>query len=171
VSNLGQGDYRGIQIVVANIAGGITTGAVVSGGATLAGSLGSKFRVAANSGRISAFFKVLGERMMTPFLPGCQTGAICLPSFKKLTVEWEHIFSGHVVGGSRVAEGSSKTLFPSHMSERAIKRAVELAFGTGKKVGRQLDTLIIEGRAAGLNIRIYYNSATRTIETAFPIFD
>jgi hypothetical protein len=87
---LGQGDYRGIQIVVANIAGGITTGAVISGGVKLTGSMISQVRGPSNSGQISAFFTSLGKMMMAPMLPGSQTGAlgpVAVKAFYKTTKE------------------------------------------------------------------------------------
>ncbi|WP_141731386.1 EndoU domain-containing protein [Oligoflexus tunisiensis] len=163
---LANGQYQGFKLFAVQLTGG-----VVSGGGAVALKDGAK-AVYRSVGSFSRVLKLTKQLIMKPMLPGGQTGAIniSLPSFKKVKVEWGHIFSGHMAGGSRIAEGTAKTLFPDYMSQKAVQKAVEEAFRNAKRVGTQGDRLILVGKGGGLSIKLYYNSVEKVVETAFPIF-
>lgn len=157
---------------------GAAVGSMTKGVVVVGSKIGQKITATAATGRMSAVLEGTKRIIMMPFLEGAETGAINLgrQSFKRLKVDWEHIFSGHKAGGSRVMAGSPKTLFPDYMSENAIKRAVRMAYTKGKRVGTQFspdggEIIIIQGRAGALKIRIYFNRTLNLITIAFPIFD
>ncbi|MCP4540705.1 MAG: EndoU domain-containing protein [Chloroflexi bacterium] len=56
------------------------------------------------------------------------------------------------------------------MRERQIERAVREAYRYSSKVGSQLERVVLRGQSDGMTIEIWLNKATKTIETAFPIF-
>jgi RHS repeat-associated protein len=89
-----------------------------------------------------------------------------LPSYKDINIDMEHITSGHTEGGSRVSP--NKDLFPKTMSEKAIERAVREAYKNGSKLATQGERVLVEGKGAGLTIRMWVNKVTRTIESAWP---
>lgn len=80
----------------------------------------------------------------------------------------EHIASGHMRGGSRVSP--LKTLFPEHMGLKQVERAVREAYRFGEKIGSQGERVLLRGRSAGLTIEMWVNRATKTIESAYPVW-
>jgi RHS repeat-associated protein len=94
--------------------------------------------------------------------------AVNLPSWKKIAIDMQHIASGHMRGGSRVSP--LKDLFPDHMNARQVERAVREAYRLGEKVGSQGERVLMRGQSAGLTIEMWVNRATKTIETAYPVF-
>lgn len=91
--------------------------------------------------------------------------AVNLPAWKSIGIDMEHIASGHIAGGARSA---MKTLFPEEMSSKQIERAVRTAYRYGKKLATQGDRVLVGGRASGLNIEMWVNTAENVIETAYP---
>ncbi|SFQ51276.1 EndoU nuclease [Pseudarcicella hirudinis] len=82
----------------------------------------------------------------------------------------EHIVSGHMNGGSRVS--SLKSLFPDYMSERQVNSAIRNAYkNVTEKLQTQGDRILLRGTTdSGLNIEMWLNTNTKTIETAYPIY-
>ena len=100
--------------------------------------------------------------------PG-RTKPINLPSCTKLSVDMHEVRSGHMVGGSRLHKGSTKDIFPSHMTERQVESAIREACKNAKKLKTQGDSkFLVEGHTAKLRIQMWINAATMQIETAYP---
>jgi RHS repeat-associated protein len=89
-----------------------------------------------------------------------------LPSFKKVDVDWKHVFSGHMEGGARVTR--DKTLFPVNWSEKKVMSAVQEAYTKSTLVKTQGDRVLLEGKSGDQVIRIWYNKKDKLIETAYP---
>ena len=96
--------------------------------------------------------------------------AVNLPSWKKVTIDMEHVLSGHMKGGSRVGSGSTKDLFPENMTAEQIEREIREAYRYGKRIKTQGDTVRIRGNGGTLDIEMWVNTVTKEIETAYPIF-
>ena len=105
--------------------------------------------------------------------------AINLPAWEKLTVDIEHILSGHKAGGSRlvnsIRDGKGKDVFPERMTDKQILSSIKEAYGNAKKIGTQ-DTQegkiieLIGHSKDGMKIKMYINTTTKTLDTAFPQF-
>lgn len=77
-----------------------------------------------------------------------------LPAWGKVTVDLEHILSGHTATGSRAIQSGQKDLFPEWMTEAHIAKAIETAYMDSKRVGTLQDTkVLLRGYADGLLIR------------------
>ncbi len=93
--------------------------------------------------------------------------AINLPAWRKVTVDTAHIAERHISGGPLTA---GRTVFPSTMNEKGVIRAIRDAYQSSTKVGVQgADRIKLVGEGAGLKIEMWFNKATNTIETAYPI--
>ena len=89
-----------------------------------------------------------------------------LPGFRKVNVDMKHIADRHIPGGSNTM---NRTLFTG-MTERGVLRAVREAYGNAERVGVQgADRVLLRGQGAGLQIEMWLNTATSTIETAYPV--
>jgi RHS repeat-associated protein len=93
--------------------------------------------------------------------------AINLPSWSKIAVDKAHIFERHVPGAKYSA---GRSVFPATMGEKGIMQAIRQAYENGNKVGVQgTDRVMLRGQGGGLTIEMWFNKATRTIETAYPV--
>jgi RHS repeat-associated protein len=113
----------------------------------------------------------LGQRALAgagPTLKIAAKGTVNLPAWKKVTVAMEHIASGHMAGGSRVS--SIKTLFPQHMTEEQVKAAVLAAYRNAKKAASQGNRVLLRGQCEKLEIDMWLNLETKTIEAAYPVY-
>jgi hypothetical protein len=110
--------------------------------------------------------------LYVPFGPGRvnpaagSTKPIGLPAWKGVSVDVEHILERHTKAGRFWSP--SRTNFPEMMSEQAIIGAIKEAYKSGAKMGTNGERIYLEGTGGGIRIGIWYNAATRTIETAFP---
>jgi hypothetical protein len=77
---LNQGDYQGIKILAAEIAGGGLSGTAIAGAASGA----SKFAGALKNGRLSAVLRSVRTFIYTPLLPGSQTGSVTVGNVWKV---------------------------------------------------------------------------------------
>lgn len=103
------------------------------------------------------------------FNPQPFTRPISYPSPSRVGIDVGHILSGHQVGGSRLAPGHDKSLFPVDWNAQTIERAVREAYRTADTVlVRTGDAILLEGSARGWRIQLWYNTQTREIETAYP---
>jgi hypothetical protein len=93
-----------------------------------------------------------------------------LPGWKKVSIDLEHIASGHIKGGSRVS--SIKTLFPEGVNANDVGIAIRDAYrNVHSKLQTQGDRILLRGASSrGLEIEMWLNKATSTIETAYPIY-
>jgi len=85
-----------------------------------------------------------------------------LPSSKKISIDMEHILSGHMEGGSRLNPGNRKTLFPK-MSPDKLRTLIMNAYKSSKKIKTQGERVLLRGN----NTEMWLNTKTRTIETAY----
>tara|TARA_R110000868_G_scaffold241497_3_gene497022 strand:- start:833575 stop:834096 length:522 start_codon:yes stop_codon:yes gene_type:complete len=97
----------------------------------------------------------------------------CKPSFRKLKVDWDHIFSRHTANGDVFKMSGIKSAFPKSWSERTIKHAVKDAYKNGERVQTQVlpsgqQMIRLRGRAFGKEIEIWYNQTLKTLNTAYP---
>lgn len=90
-----------------------------------------------------------------------------LPGYKNVSIDLDHVKSGHVSGGSRVS--ASKTLFPSAWSDGELSSTIRSAYANGSHVASQGERLLVRGQANGFTIEMWVNKTTKTIETAYPV--
>ena len=83
----------------------------------------------------------------------------------------DEVISGHMVGGSRLLPGHAKTLFPEGLTAAQVRRLIKDAYRTAKRIGTQgTDRVLVQGQAGGMTIEMWVNTATKTIETAYPVY-
>lgn len=94
-----------------------------------------------------------------------------LPGWKKVKIDMEHVVSGHTKDGWRVMKGSKKDLFPDGMDAKQIEKAVRQAYkNVSEKVATQGDRVLVRGATDdGMQIEMWINTATKSIETAYPV--
>ena len=100
------------------------------------------------------------------------------PAWKRLTVDWGHIISGHTEGGTRYRQAledfekgaarHQKTPWSSHWSQRDIEKAVRQAYETGNKVEQQGDRFRLVGVGGGVLVEMWVNAKALVIESAYP---
>lgn len=92
-----------------------------------------------------------------------------LPAWRKVGIDVEHIMSGHTVGGSRVS--NLKSLFPETFDAAQVEKTVRSAYkNVHTKLVTQGDRILVQGTAEnGMNLEMWLNKSTKTIETAYPI--
>ena len=98
------------------------------------------------------------------------------PSAKKITIDMEHIISGHSDGGNR--GGPDKDRFPEWMTPIAIERTVRYAYENADKIREmklcwdEVDGEVIrqflEGTCGNMRIQMWLNYTTKIIESAWP---
>lgn len=97
------------------------------------------------------------------------------PTAEELCIDMTHILNCHTVGGSEATPG--KSLFPAHMDERQIEVAIRQAYAEAcldwldgvHLWGRRMRDLAQVRKDDDLEIEMWVNPVTRTIETAFPV--
>ena len=104
------------------------------------------------------------------------TKPINRPSVKRISIDMDHIISGHSDGGNR--GGPNKSRFPKWMTPLAIERAIRFAYKNAEKIGGMRacwDNLngetikqLLEGTWGDMKIRIWINYTLKTIESAWP---
>lgn len=104
--------------------------------------------------------------------------AVNLPAWEKLTVDLEHITSGHKAGGQRLVSsmkaGGAKDVFPEWMTDKQIIGAIKEAYGNAKKLKTQVDgngdTIVkLLGQSNGIKIEMYVNTTQKMVQTAYPV--
>jgi hypothetical protein len=101
-----------------------------------------------------------GTKLKAPVKP------VSLPSMKKLTIDIDHIASGHMKGGSRVSP--IKDLFPETWTKSQVEKAIKEAYKSAKRIHTQGDRILVQGTYQGKTIEMWINKVTKTIETAYP---
>ncbi|XYH96921.1 hypothetical protein ACMHYB_55645 [Sorangium sp. So ce1128] len=95
-----------------------------------------------------------------------------LPSLKRLTIDMDHIRSGHIRGGQRLRQGAKKDVFPETMSPRQIESSIREAYQNGQRIETQIDIssvrVLIEGSSGKLTIGMWVDITSLKIETAWP---
>ena len=72
-----------------------------------------------------------------------------------------------MTGGALTA---GRTIFPPHMDQRAVERAIRQAYRYGEKIGGQGERALVRGTYDRLTIEMWVNTTTKAIETAYPVF-
>jgi hypothetical protein len=103
----------------------------------------------------------------TTIKTGGKVKPVNLPAWKRIDIDIDHIASGHMKGGSRVSP--LKTLFPEYMTTAQVKKSVRQAYRYGKRVESQGERVLVRGQYAHLNIEMWVNLRTKTIESAYPL--
>ena len=97
-----------------------------------------------------------------------------LPSLKKVTINMDHILSGHSAGGNR---GPNKDRFPPWMTAKMIEKAIREAYKHAEKMGSmqfswekgvEVVKQLFRGPWDDGYIYFWFNYTTNTIETAYP---
>ena len=96
------------------------------------------------------------------------------PSVKKVTLDMDHIMSGHSSGGNR---GPNKDRFPSWMTPVLIEQAIRFAYKNAEKAGAmqyswqngvEMVRQFFRGQWNGISIEFWFNHTLKMIETAWP---
>ena len=98
------------------------------------------------------------------------------PSIRKVTLDMEHILSGHSSGGNR---GPNKDRFPSWMTPALIEKAIRFAYENAEKAGSmqyswpknglgEVCKQFFIGHWGGMEIHFWFNYTMKIIETAWP---
>src|SRR3569623_180292 len=121
---------------------------------------------------VSAYFaaanrEAWGARAVCCGVGGGTIKPINLPGWKGISIDMEHILSGRAAGGLRGS--ATKTLFPSHWSESQIENAVRQAYRYGTRVTSQGTRVLVQGSHDGISMRMWVNTSSKTIETAYPV--
>jgi RHS repeat-associated protein len=91
-----------------------------------------------------------------------------LPSWKKVSIDIEHIASGHMRGGSRVS--NLKTLFPENMNQEQVYKTVKDAYrNVHTKLKTQGERVLVRGSSNGIEVEMWVNTNTKMVETAYPV--
>jgi hypothetical protein len=116
---------------------------------------------------VSGVPKAAGALGLRGLAKGAVTRAINLPSWKKLTIDWVHIAERHIPGGL-FAQGQ-KTVFHG-LNQKQVATVLEGAYRNAKKLLTQGDRVLIRGTHGGWTVEMWINKATKTVETAYPVF-
>jgi RHS repeat-associated protein len=85
--------------------------------------------------------------------------------WKKITVDMKHIADRHIAGGSLTA---GRDIFVG-MNQRSVMAAIRQAYANATTLKVQGERVLLSGVSkAGVEVRMWYNKTTRTIETAYP---
>ena len=159
-----------VGIVAEAPSAGISTLAVVGGGAEVANGVGN---VAAGANALAMAIKGKGSGT-TPPKPATTGGTpagqrVNMPSWKDINIDMEEVSSGHMTGGSRLAPGNKKDLFPEGMNQAQVEKAIRGAYREGEILQSQgTDRVFVRGPFGSGTIEMWVNKATKTIETAWP---
>jgi len=96
-----------------------------------------------------------------------------LPTARNVTADMAHISSNHMAGGlgaiQSAAMGKGKSLFPSWMTERQIESTIMDAYTHSSIIRVQGERVVLSGVTKdGTIIEMWFNRATKMIETAYP---
>ena len=91
-----------------------------------------------------------------------------LPAYKKLSLDMDHIMSGHYPGGGRNPKGKKSVFYG--MTVDAVRRAIEEAYKVCEKNQTQGNNVLVRGYSETYNmvIEMWVNIKDRIIETAYP---
>lgn len=97
-----------------------------------------------------------------------------LPSVKKIKVDMKHIMSNHTLEGTGVKAGKKGDIFPSSLHDKkAIEGCIKRAYKSVSKIQKkQEERLLLKGfdPVYKIDIEMWLNTRTKTIETAYPKF-
>ena len=90
-----------------------------------------------------------------------------LPAAKRITLDLDHIMSGHGSGGNR--GGPNKDRFPKWVTPTIAEQIIRTAYRYGEKIRTQGDRVLIRGPWDGSRfIEMWVNTTTKMIESAWP---
>jgi len=90
-----------------------------------------------------------------------------VPTAEELCIDMKHILNSHTVGGSEATP--DKSLFPAHMDERQIEVTIRQAYAEGEFSWPDGVHLWVTRKEAGLDMEMWVNTASKTVETAYPL--
>ena len=90
-----------------------------------------------------------------------------LPAVKRITLDLDHIMSGHGSSGNR--GGPNKDRFPKWVTSTIAEQIIRTAYRYGEKIRTQGDRVLIRGPWDGSHfIEMWVNTTTKMIESAWP---
>ena len=91
-----------------------------------------------------------------------------LPSSKKVTIDMDHVISGHTPGGDRNPDGKKSVFWG--LTAQEIAKAIYEAYKYSSKLQTQGDRIQLQGwsNSFDLLIEMWINTVTYVIETAYP---
>jgi nicotinate-nucleotide pyrophosphorylase len=99
-----------------------------------------------------------------------------LPSVRKISIDIEHIFSGHAKGGAWLAQGKkTDAIWPDNMKPKDIEKAVKTAYQGAKIVERRIEpngtyTLKLIGEFDWYKVEMWLHLADNRIGSAYPLW-
>ncbi|SMD27631.1 RHS repeat-associated core domain-containing protein [Kibdelosporangium aridum] len=94
-----------------------------------------------------------------------------LPAWRKVDVDMEHVVDRHTAGGRTYQQSGIKTKFPDYMSKGEIESTIRQAYRNSAVAGpSQGERVFLRGSANGLEVEMWVNKGTGTIETAYPVW-
>ncbi|MFF4037146.1 polymorphic toxin-type HINT domain-containing protein [Streptomyces sp. NPDC001816] len=94
-----------------------------------------------------------------------------LPGWRKVDIDMDHVLDRHTAAGKTYNQSGIKTKYPDYMSAGEIEATIRKAYKSSSVAGpSQGDRVFLRGSANGLEIEMWVNKQTRTIETAYPVW-
>lgn len=136
---------------------------------------GPQFAPTGSAGRLAGYGDEVAEGIgrARPILSETLENApklksVNLPSWRRVIIDMGHVAERHIVGGQYAGEGG-RDVFPKTMNALGVERAIRQAYRYSEKVRVQGDRIMLRGVGAGMRIEMWFNKATKTIETAYPL--
>jgi Bacterial EndoU nuclease len=83
----------------------------------------------------------------------------------------DHILDRHTASGQTYVRSGIKDKFPDYMADGEIESTIRQAYRRSSVAGpSQGDRVFLRGSANGLNLEMWVNKRTNTIETAYPVW-
>ena len=154
----------------------IEEGAIaIQNGVVIAGkAITSAAKVAADA--VVSGAKWIGEKASDAWTSITAAKPINLPSWKKVTVDKQHIMNNHFFGGSG---GPNKSKFPPGTTEATMLKIAEQAYKNAEKIGElqhswyngvEMVKQQFQALVNGVRYEFWFNYTTKTMETLYPKF-
>ncbi len=87
------------------------------------------------------------------------------------TVDWNHIYDGHADWGNVSRSGGSNNTMFTGLTKEQIQAHVKAAWAAREKIATQGTRIRYQGvdPVSGQRIEMWFNTATKTLETAYPV--
>ena len=148
---------------------------IVAGAALVVAAAPALVVVGVGATATGAALTVAGAALGTAFVAtGCgivyeasKRKPVNLPSAKKVTLDMDHIMSGHGSGGNR--GGPNKDRFPPWVTATIAEKIIRTAYKYGEKIASQGDRVFVRGPwGKDRTIEMWVNVVKKVIETAWP---
>ena len=114
---------------------------------------------------LTAAFKAIVIKQAVKKLP------VAVPSFKKVSFDWVHIFDNHSDWGKTAQQSGIKDIFEG-LDEKQIKEVVTGAYQNiiwHAKSAAQKGVYQMRGKYKSWTVEFWVNTTTKTVETAYPL--